>query len=256
MPVEKDDMRILKRFLPLFAAVMVLSGLLQAGRPADAESMDPVTPEPFATVTFVRGAPVLTGGTSSPEPLTEGQGLYAGSGVETDDASRVEMVLSGGGIVRLGEKTAIELGGETKDADGAGSWQQLMLLDGDMWANFSDRHRDSAPQILAVGALISGPRCIFRTVMPGGGGLEVKAYTGPVTASGPFEVRKEDNSYLLAANPGNEENPLEQWRYQITPYQKMIVLASGEASKPFRFAAKSDLTEWVHWNQERDKALE
>ena len=51
-----------------------------------------------------------------------------------------------------------------------------------------------------------------------------------------------------------DETVVDPWRRQVEPYLKMMVLSSGEATLPFRFAAKSDLTEWVRWNQERDEA--
>lgn len=83
--------------------------------------------------------------------------------------------------------------------------------------------------------------------------MEVKAYTGQVTASGPFEIKKENDLYEFGALKGTGDAAPEPWRYQITPYRKVIVLATGEATAPFRFAAKSDLIDWVRWNQQRDE---
>jgi hypothetical protein len=245
-------MRFLARLLPLCAVAMLLSGLLQAGSSEGAEPLGMNTGDAFATVTFVKGAPMFVEDASTPRPLTKGQTLYAGGAVQTDGVSRIEMALSGGGVIRLAGDAVLELGDGTDTAE-SGARQRLRLLKGDMWANFSGQHSGGLSQILVAGARISGPRSIFRAVMHGQGDAEIKTYTGQVTASGPFEIKTENNSDSPEANPGDEDSPPEPWRYQIEPYHKMIVLASGEASQPFRFAALSDFTDWVRWNQQRDE---
>jgi len=239
-------MRLPTRLMPLFAAAMAFSGLLTAGAEPGAAA------EICATVTFLRGTPVLTG-EEAPFPLTEGQRLYAGSTVQTDDSARIEMVLPGGGIVRLSEGSVLAMGGSAAGPARSESRRQLVLLAGDLWADFSNQGSGDSPRILALGALIEGPESIFRTALYREGGLEVKAYTGQVTVSGPFVFKRADNRYSLETNQGDEENPQEPWRHQITPYKKVMVLDSGAASQPFRFAAKSDLTDWVRWNQQRDE---
>jgi hypothetical protein len=83
--------------------------------------------------------------------------------------------------------------------------------------------------------------------------VEIKTYSGQVTASGRFEIKEESNSDSPEANQGNEDSLREPWRYRIEPYLKMFVLVSGEASQPFRFSALSDLSEWVRWNRQRDE---
>lgn len=245
-------MWILKRLLPFCGVVALLSGFL--GHALCAESVSQVPYGACATVTFVEGAPVLAGSASASRPVTAGQALYAGSTVQTDGVSRVELTFAGGGIIRLAGETALELGIGAADNATSGGRFQAMLLKGDMWADFSSQHRDTV-QILATGAMFSGPESVFRAVMFKEGAVEVKAYAGQVTASGPFEITKEGVRYELGALKGDEGGTSESWQYQITPYHKMIVMASGEASQPFRFAAKSDLTDWVRWNQQRDGAM-
>jgi hypothetical protein len=195
---------------------------------------------------------MLQEGASAPRRLARGQTLNAGGTVQTDGVSRIEIVLSGGGIVRLAGDAVLELVGGT-DAGGGGAREQLRLLKGDMWANFSGAAGGQTPRILAAGALISGPQSIFRTVIYGQGDVEIKTYSGQVTASGRFEIKEESNSDSPEANQGNEDSLREPWRYRIEPYLKMFVLVSGEASQPFRFSALSDLSEWVRWNRQRDE---
>jgi hypothetical protein len=103
--------------------------------------------------------------------------------------------------------------------------------------------------------VFSGPQSIFCAgIYPPDGAVEVKTYTEKVTAEGPFEFVRENDCFRLGTLPETEDNAIEPWYYQIDPYWKMIVLHSGEATSPFRFSAKSDLTDWLQWNQWLDEA--
>lgn len=254
MPAGKDDMRIFGRLLPFCLAVALLPGFFMAGYAMCAEAMRQVPYSACATVTFVKGIPMLAESESPPQAVTAGQTLYAGSKVQTDSVSRVELTFAGGGIVRLAGETTLELGIEVTDAPSSGDRFQAMLLEGDIWANFSNQHGENNVRILATDAMFSGPESVFRVVIFKEG-IAAKVYAGQVTASGPFEITKESGRYEFGVINGGEEGAPESWGYQITPYYKMIVLASGEAHPPFRFAAKSDLTDWVRWNQQRDEGV-
>jgi hypothetical protein len=67
----------------------------------------------------------------------------------------------------------------------------------------------------------------------------------------------ENSRFLLRSPiPKSDGTPAEEpWRYQIEPYWEMILRASGEETKPFRFSARADVSAWVRWNQERDEAM-
>jgi len=237
-------MLIVKRIFPILLAVAMLPVFFPERAAVGGEAALQIQPEACATVTFVEGAPLLVEPASAPQPVIAGRLLFAGSTVQTDSASRLELTFAGGGILRLAEETTIEL-------EAGGRLFQAMLLKGDMWANFSNQ--DDTVQILAAVGMFSGPESVFRVAMFGNGAVEVKTYTGQVTASGPFEIKKENGLYKPGALKGAGDAAPEPWQHQIAPYRKMIALATGEATEPFRFAAKSDLTEWVRWNQQRDE---
>lgn len=242
-------MGTVKRMRPLFGFFLVLFGLLLPGRLQSTESIQPMTQEIIATVTFVEGTP-LAGPVSALRSVVSGQVLYSGSRIQTDGGSRIELATPGGGIVRLAGETILELGSKAGAvADGL----TLTLLKGDMWANFSNQQGVGACRILVSRAMIVGPESVFRMVALWNGDIEVKTYSGLVTTSGPFDIQENIIDDSLPPDGGGEEDTLEAWCYQIAPYQKLIVLSAGYASKPFRFAAHSDLTDWVRWNQQRDE---
>lgn len=246
-------MRILKRLLPFLIATQLLPLYCFVGHVAGADTILGMQPEARASVTFIDGAPVLVGMASGSQPAILGQVLYAGDSVRTDSVSRVELTFVGGGIIRLAEETTLELGDGNADAGTPEDPFQVMLLEGQLWANFTDR--PDTIQILAAGTTIAGVGSVFRAVVFDSGAMEIKDYSGKVTASGPFEIKKENGRYELGTVKRVEDDTPEPWRHQISPYRKIIIQVTGEATQPFRFAAKSDLTDWVRWNQERDEAV-
>ena len=131
----------------------------------------------------------------------------------------------------------------------------MLLLKGGIWVNLL--HQTDARntlQVLMAGALVAGHNSVFRVVMFPDGAVEIKAYSGQVTASGPFEIRKANARFVLQSAGNKNSDAATPYRYLIEPYRKMIVQASGEETKPFRFAARSDRTAWVRWNEKRDAA--
>lgn len=246
-------MRILKRLLLFFIVAQLLSPCCFVAHVAGADATSGMQPEARASVTFIDGAPVLVGMASGSQPVILGQVLYAGGSVQTDSTSRVELTFVGGGIIRLAEETTIELSVGNADAENPEEPFQVKLLKGGLWANFSDR--SDTIQILAAGTAFTGAGSVFRAVAFDDGAMEIKDYSGQVTASGPFEIKKENGRYELETVKRVEDDTPEPWRHQISPYRKIIVQVTGEATQPFRFAAKSDLTDWVRWNQERDAGV-
>lgn len=161
-------MRILKRLLSFCAAVALFPGFFLMGFAAADDLIPRMASEACATVTFVGGAPVLVGSGSAPKPVISGQELYGGSTLQTDSASRLELTITGGGVVRMAEATAIELAAGTEGAVNRASRLQVKMLKGEIWANFSNS--PDTVQILAACGMFSGPQSVFRVVMYEGGG--------------------------------------------------------------------------------------
>lgn len=230
----------------IVAVFLPISGLVAA-------SDLPARSGAWADVTLMVGAPRLVEADSTQQALAVGQRLYAGSVLHTDGTSRLELTFPSGDMVRMAEETTIELGAKETEAEKPGSLFQVALIGGNVWVNLSGRFRVAGLQLLATGAVFNGTEGIFRATMFPEGDVEVKTYAGKITADGPFEIVKEDGHYTLRLVSKIEGEAIEPWRHQMEPYQKMIVLSSGEVTPPFRFAAKSDLNEWVRWNQQQDE---
>jgi hypothetical protein len=238
---------------PVWTALgVVLACVFLAVSIPGAESGLPSQPVACADVTLLAGSPVLLGPDSTRRALAVGQRVYAGSILQTDSASRLELTFPDGDIVRMAEETTIELGAVAPGVEEPGLRFQVVLTGGEVWVNLAARLQATGFQLLAAGGMFSGKESAFRAALFPEGDVEVKTYSGEVIADGPFEIVKIDGRYTLRSFSGGEDETVEPWRHQMEPYWKMIVLASGAATPPFRFAAKSDLTDWVRWNRQRD----
>lgn len=212
---------------------------------------------PCGTVTLLEGESDLTMPAMTQYPLVLGDTLYAGAVLRTGSASRVEVVLADRGTVRLSGDTSIELAAHRSDAETVSEQFQVALLEGEMWVNLpkqAENHKTL--QVLVGHTLLMGPESVFRAVLFSDGAAEIKTYKGQVTASGPFEIQKDNNRFGLNVLMDDEAGYVEPWRYKIEPYRKILVQASGNGTRPFRYAARADITEWVLWNQERDEMVE
>jgi FecR protein len=220
---------------------------------ANAQPVTDTGPTVCATVTRLEGASASARSTRTQRPLVAGETLNAGSILQTGDATKVELTFVDRGVVRLDKDSSIELGVDTGSAGKQVDRFQVRLLKGRMWVTLPDppESRNSL-EILVAGALLVGGEGVFRTELFPDGAAEMKVYSGYVTASGTFVFARKNSRFLLQPAGGEETRNTAPWRYRIESYRKIIIRASGEETKPFRFTAKADLSAWVRWNQRRD----
>ena len=206
-----------------------------------------------ATVTLLEGEATVNGASPEQRPIAAGETLYAGNVLQTGGNSKMELTFSDNSIVRLDGDSSVELGIDGRNEEKRAWRFQVKLLKGNMWVTLPEQPEDrDSPQILAADALLEGKKCSFRVTLYPDGAAEMKAYSGSVVASGPFVFAKEASRFLLQSAGDDEMRNTEPWRYRIEPFRKIIIQASGKETKPFRFAARADISEWVKWNQSRD----
>ncbi len=251
MQIQKCAVAI--RFL--FAVLFVVLG---GGRFAEAQQAANAGPTitTCAAVTLLEGASTVALPFLGQRPLVAGETLDAGSVLQTGSTSKVELTLSDNSVVRVAEDSSIELAIDVRSGENQTRQFQVKLLKGGMWVTLSGQSENyRSPQILVANALLVGKEAAFRAVLFRNGAAEIKVYSGYVTASGPFVFVKEASRFLLHLAEEEALQNAEPWRYRIEPYRKIIIQALGKETKPFRFAARTDLSEWVKWNQARDKDI-
>lgn len=235
-----------------WGCLVLLLVFSRTGSAADTGGIVTAALSESATVSWMEGAPTLVV-SSTQSPLVQGASLGAGARIQTDGVSRVELTFRDGTVLRAAGETDIELGRQAATDGTGGQIFQVMVHQGQVWANLSRRSASDAFQLLTANAMFFGTDSIFYATVSRQGDVEVKDYSGQVTALGPFEVLMENGRFSVPNAAGKTgTDATASWRHQIDPYRKLIVVASGEATKPFRFPPKSDLTDWVRWNQERD----
>lgn len=234
----------------LIAALFVVFG---AGGLTGARAAGSGSATICAAVTLLEGASTVALPPLGQQPLTEGETLRDGSILQTKGSSRVELTLADDSVVRIGADSSVELAVDIRNGEKHTRQFQVKLLKGEMWVTLPGLPEGDPPlQVLVAGALLVGNESAFRVVLFPSGAAEMKVYSGYVTASGPFVFPREDARFLLQSGEDGETPGPEPWRYRIEPYMKVIVQASGEETKPFRFTARADLSDWVKWNQSRD----
>lgn len=257
MAARKDDMPIQR-----YAAAMrfVLSALFVAFQGAEFAQAQPATDiqsAVCAAVTLLEGESVVLMPSRVERPLVAGEMLTAGSLLQTGENSRVELTFGGSSVLRLDEDSSVELGAYGRNGEKPADRFQVRLVKGGIWVTLLDQPELNPFQILAAGALFAGDKAVFRVVLFQDGSAEMKVYSGYVTASGPFVFVKEAFRFLFHSPEYDEEAAVTApWRYRVEPYRKIIIQASGKETKPFRFTARADLSEWVRWNQQRDTGIE
>ena len=234
----------------LFAALFITSRM---GGFVDAQPSTGIRPEICATVTLLEGASTVALPPQGQRPLRAGETLPAGSILQTDGNSKVELTLADSSIARVAGDSSIELAIDTRSGEKQARQFQLKLLKGEIWVTLPNLPEgDNPPQVLVANALLVGKESAFRAILSRDGAAEIKVYSGYVTASGPFVFVKEASRFLLHLAEEDGMQNTEPWRYRIEPYRKIIIQALGQETKPFRFTARADLSEWVRWNQSRD----
>jgi hypothetical protein len=210
-----------------------------------------------AVVSLLEGEATLVQSPGIQRPLIMGETVFIESILQTGGASKVELTFTDHSVVRLNEDSAIELGALGGDVEKHDGRHQVKLSKGEIWVTIPDPPEDRvSPQILVAGALLVGAGNVFRATLFQDGAAEVKTYSGDITASGPFVFVKEGSSFLIRPAGDDDEMRITlPWRYRIEPYRKMLIQASGEETKPFRFTARADQSAWVRWNQIRDAAI-
>ncbi len=191
--------------------------------------------------------------------------VVTGDKVKTLVGSRAELQLEGLSTVRLAPKTTVsvaKLFEETKDKKQEST---LEIEEGDVWASCEELNEDTkfAVNSKVVGTAIRGT--IFRMSVSSDQSAELKVYQGKVAVSNapqnpnlPIQdlPRHEVSGPMEVAGP--TEISMEEWVYLVREMQKIKVKPTGQIDFSGDFSKKDadEQTEWVRWNQMRDKTLD
>jgi hypothetical protein len=185
------------------------------------------------------------GPNAAEQAIDKGQQLGPGQVIRTQAGAKLELLVPGIGILRLGPSSVLRVTPSPVGRQaGSGSPACAVLVSGNLWAN-ADMGDHQAPMAIATGTCLAKTKNgVFRMTVHPDHTLEVRDYGGTIEVSG---VKPPPASSPKTTAPAT-------WEYQLTLHTKIVVWSNGRATRPFRFVAEGDLTPWVEWNLQRDGA--
>jgi hypothetical protein len=198
-----------------------------------------------------------------PIPLKKGSRLMQNQEVRVGEKSRVELLFPDGTVMRLAEKSRVNLGKITFDRKTEGKNVNVNLGSGKLWAKVKKLVTpDSSVEVRTANAVAGVRGTVYRVNVNEDRSALVKVYDGSVyVANPPIDTSKPKDKITAPVPvagpheiaPPVHEVSLEEWHVIVKSFQQVSISPQGVASQPQDFDPKADADDWVKWNQERDK---
>jgi hypothetical protein len=216
--------------------------------------------------TMVDGtAHVYTSGKQQRVLLKKGSQLKQNQEVRVGEKSRVELLFPDGTVMRLAEKSRLNLGKVAFDRKTEVKNVSVNLGSGNLWAKVKKLVTpDSTVEVRTTNAVAGVRGTVYRVNVNEDRSAMVKVYDGSVyVANPPVDTSKPKDKITApvpVAGPHEIASPvhevsLEEWHVIVKSFQQVSISPQGVASQPQDFDPKSDADDWVIWNQERDRGV-
>ena len=247
--------KIIDAAVYLFSVILLSSAANAAEMPASAGDV---------LTTMVEGtAQVFTTGKKQPVSLKKGNRLKQNQEVSVGERSRVELLFPDGTVMRLAEKSRLNLGKIAFDRKTEGKNVKVKLGSGKLWAKVKKLVTpDSTVEVRTTNAVAGVRGTVYRVNVNEDQSALVKVYDGSVyVANPPIDASKpldKITAPVPVAGPHEIAPPvhevsLEEWHVIVKSFQQVSISPQGVPSQPQDFDPKADADDWVIWNQERDK---
>jgi len=210
-------------------------------------------------------AQVFTSGKQQPSALKKGRRLKQNQEVRVGEASRVELLFPDGTVMRLAEKSRLNLGKIAFDGKTERKNVNVNLGSGKLWAKVKKLVTpDSSVEVRTANAVAGVRGTVYRVNVNDDRSAMVKVYDGSVSVANPpmDSSKPKDNitAPVPVAGPHEVAPPvhavsLEEWHVIVKSFQQVSISPQGVASQPQDFDPKADADDWVTWNQELDKGV-
>ena len=223
-----------------------------------------------SVVTYADGTCFSGEGPGGPwAPVKKGDAVKDGAYVRTESASKLELTLPDGSVLRLGDDTLFQIETSLPKKDKGTSFSVLL---GKTWAKVRTVSGGQTFDVKTKTAVAGVRGTVFSVLAQQDTATTVKVFEGEVAVSNrPARERVAVLDEGQKKEPGTKEAkkggrveiapPREiskkQWEEMIAKAMQMVkVAANGELSAPLAFdldVEKKD--DWVAWNLERDAAM-
>ena len=197
--------------------------------------------------------------------LKKGSRLKQDQEVRVGEKSRMELLFPDGTVMRLAEKTRLNLGKIAFDKKTEGKNVNVNLGSGKLWAKVKKLVTpDSSVEVRTANAVAGVRGTVYRVNVSDDLSAMVKVYDGSVYVANPPIDPSKPKDVLTApvpvagpheVAPPVHEVSLEEWHVIVKSFQQVSISPQGVASQPQDFDPKADADDWVLWNQERDKDM-
>jgi hypothetical protein len=215
--------------------------------------------------TMVEGSAQAFAAVKPPVTLKKGTRLKQDQEVRVGVKSRVELLFPDGTVMRLAEKSRLNLGKIAFDRKTEGKNVKVNLGSGKLWAKVKKLVTpDSSVEVRTTNAVAGVRGTVYRVNVNEDRSAMVKVYDGSVyVANPPIDTSKPKDKITApvpvagphAVPPPVHEVSMEEWHVIVKSFQQVTISPQGIASQPQDFDQKADADDWVTWNKERDKEV-
>jgi hypothetical protein len=227
------------RFTARPGVVVIAALLVSSGTHADGRNS--------ATVSLLEGtAKNSTGGNAEPAPVSVGSVVYEKDVIYTSDASRLELKMKDGSVLRVGPSSKLELK-SAYFADGEKKFSAKLFF-GKVWSKVSGLVGTSTFEVETDNAVAGVRGTTFRVDASSDKSVLVRVYAGTVAMNAPGAVSR-DHKTGRHQVPGPSVVSRGDWEKIVTKQMEMRVAADGTPSDPVAFTPADDKgDEWAAWN--------
>jgi len=211
---------------------------------------------PSGSVTYLKGsAERAAQGGKQWSAVNESSPLFEGDRVRTGEASRLEIKLGDGSLLRLGASSEVALE-QAKIRSGGKKKVQARLFLGRLWAAVTKLVGSESRFEVTTANAVAGVRGTrFAAEHLATGATSVKVYSGKVLVSNKpiyaVEGHTKANRVQVA---GPQEVSKKQWEELVTQAMQVVSIAANGTMTQEKFAlADPAADDWEAWNSERDK---
>ncbi len=198
------------------------------------------------------------------KPLFENDFLSPGDQIYTEKNSKIEIRLPDKSYLRFGELTRFKLEAASLDKKNRKRDIGVKMLFGNVWANVSRLFADRGRFDISTRTAVAGVRgTVYRMNVNKDDSTEVKVYYGEILVGSLSKSQEKTDAIQKLEKPKTVSGPksipgpravtMKEWTHVVRSMQQIIIKPDGTATTPFRFSALDDESEWVRWNQKRDK---
>ena len=198
--------------------------------------------------------------------LNKGDLIKKNQEVKVAEKSRIEMQFPDGTVMRLSEKSQLIMNELAFNKQTEDKNFKVQLMVGKLWAKVKKLVTPDSSVEVNISNAIAGVRgTVYRVNVDEDRRALVKVYDGEVYVANPPRDASKAIDKITAPHPvaGPHEIPppvhevsMEEWTVIVKAMQQVSISPQGVASKPQAFDPKTDVDEWVLWNQERDRQKE